>query len=784
MSIRLALLSGLVAGLSLAAEPQPTLVSVRKIWDAGRHNAFTDLIRWHDRWYCTFREADDHVGGDGTLRVLESRDGETWESAAVIAEPGIDLRDPKLSITPDDRLMITAGGSVYEGKKLVGRQPRVVFSKDAREWTKPRRVLEEGEWLWRTTWHGGRAYGVSYNAAARATAAAKEAAETGRVEPGPADWKLRLVTSTDGVDWKLLTHLDVPGHPNETTLRFLPDGELVAMVRREAGNTFGWIGRSRPPFREWTWKETSHRFGGPNLIRLPDGSLWGGSRLYPGGKDRTRTTLVRITADGDYTPSLTLPSGGDNSYPGFVWHDGRLWMSYYSSHEGRTSIYLAEIAVPLAAEPIGSRLEPFVDEHLIDRLTGSARLQVQQPQARDVAIVADAPWEGNTSAYFVIFRDADRYRLYYRGTHWDEAEKKPAHREVTCYAESTDGLRFTKPELGLFDFGGSKANNIVWDGEGAHCFTPFRDTNPNCPPDSRYKALTWVKGGLLAMGSADGIHWRKLADAPVITKGAFDSQNLAFFDERLGRYREYHRAFRVVRDIMTGTSDDFLTWTEPQFLDYPHAPPEHLYTNTVRPCPGAPHILIGFPTRFLPATNHTEPTFMSSRDGLTFRRFMDAVIPETAPTDRAGNRSNYMAWGVVERPEEPSAMSVYALEAYYTGPGTRLRRFTFRRDGFVAVTADDAGGDLLTRPLTFTGSTLQLNLLPRAGGSVRVELQDSAGAPLPGFTLSESVPITGDHLAAAAAWTSGADVASLRGRPIRIRLVLTRADVFAFRFAE
>ena len=115
-------------------------------------------------WYCTFREADDHVGGDGRIRVLVSTDGETWTSAALVGEAGIDLRDPKLSITPDDRLMIVAGGSVYEGKRYLGRQPRVMFSPDGTTWSAPQRVLEEGDWLWRVTWHDGRAYGVSYKA--------------------------------------------------------------------------------------------------------------------------------------------------------------------------------------------------------------------------------------------------------------------------------------------------------------------------------------------------------------------------------------------------------------------------------------------------------------------------------------------------------------------------------------------------------------------------------------------------------------------------------------------
>jgi hypothetical protein len=390
----------LLLGLLVLTQPvpadaaEPELVSVQKIWDEGKHNAFTDLIRWRDKWYCTFREADGHVGGDGQLRVLESADGLKWDSAALVSERGIDLRDPKLSITPDDRLMIVAGGSVYEGTNLLGRQPRVAFSKDGRKWTAPQRVLTEGEWLWRVTWHEGKAYGVSYNASERTTAAAKEAAQTGKVEPGPADWKLKLVASRDGADYDVITHLDVPGHPNETTLRFLPDGELVALVRREGGNSFGWIGRSKAPYSDWSWKETRHRLGGPNFIRLPDGSLWAAGRTYPGG---AKTAVARMTAGGQYEPVLTLPSGGDTSYPGLVWREGRLWMSYYSSHEGKSAIYLAQIKLPVEAadkvgvqsglhpgEPISTIFEPF---NVTGPFAGELYCQVCENGANPVAMI-------------------------------------------------------------------------------------------------------------------------------------------------------------------------------------------------------------------------------------------------------------------------------------------------------------------------------------------------------------------------------------------------------------
>ena len=323
---RLLLGATVLGGASSAAKPK--IVSVRKIWDKGKHNAFTDLVRFRGQFFCTFREGDGHVGGDGGIRVLVSADGAKWKSTALLKEKDVDLRDPKFSITPDGRLMIVAGGSVYKGgRKILGRQPRVAFSKDGTKWTTPKRVLSEGDWLWRVTWFKGMAYGVSYRTTPRKTGDKKT------------DWLASLYQSKDGLAWKLVTDFEIPHRPNETTLRFLPDGEMIALVRREAGSRKGWIGTAKAPYTKWKWTETKHRLGGPNFIRLPDGKLWAGSRSYPGG---AKTALATMTKTG-YEPVLTLPSGGDTSYPGLVWHDELLWMSYYSSHEGKTSIYLAKI---------------------------------------------------------------------------------------------------------------------------------------------------------------------------------------------------------------------------------------------------------------------------------------------------------------------------------------------------------------------------------------------------------------------------------------------------------
>lgn len=353
MPVRLNLLFTVIATLvavgndSFAADEiqSPRLIEVKKIWDAGKHNAFTDLIRFHDTWYCTFRESTAHVGGDGGIRVIASDNGQKWESVAFITENEIDLRDPKLSITPDGRLMIVAGGSVYKGGKvLLGRQPRVMFSSDAKNWTPPRRILGDGDWLWRVTWHKGVAYGISYIPQARVQPDAKAAAnKSDAIKPGAAEWKLKLVKSTDGINYEVVKYLDVPGFANESTVRFLADDTMVALVRRESGNRHGWIGTSRPPYTDWQWNESHYRLGGPNFLVMDDGTMWVGSRDHR--QKESKTAIGRMTGER-YTPELVLPSGGDNSYPGFVFHQNELWMSYYSSHEGKTSIYLARLQLP------------------------------------------------------------------------------------------------------------------------------------------------------------------------------------------------------------------------------------------------------------------------------------------------------------------------------------------------------------------------------------------------------------------------------------------------------
>ena len=112
---------------------------------------------------------------------------------------------------------------------------------------------------------------------------------------------------------------------------------MVALLRR---NETVWIGTSFHPYTEWNWTDTGIQNGGPNFIEIPDKGLWSSGRFY--SEEKNTTIFARMTRNS-CEPVVTFLSGGDNSYAGMVWHENLLWMSYYSSHEDKTSIYLAKI---------------------------------------------------------------------------------------------------------------------------------------------------------------------------------------------------------------------------------------------------------------------------------------------------------------------------------------------------------------------------------------------------------------------------------------------------------
>jgi hypothetical protein len=309
----------LLATAGLAQTPRPQLLEVRKIWDAGGHNAFTDLVHFRGHWFCVFREGKSHVSPDGSLRVITSTDGAQWRSAALITSAEADLRDPKLTVNPDPRLMLSAAAARHQPAG-VAFHTQVWTSADGAVWSQPREIGEADFWLWRITWFRKMAYAVGYSTAGQPS--------------------IRLYQSRDGVQFdSLVKNLYDQGEPNETSLLLAKDSAALCLLRRDAANAL--LGASRPPYRDWAWKDLGKKLGGPHMLGLPDGRIVAAGRLHDG---KVRTGLCWLDPEaGTLTEFLTLPSGGDTSYPGLVFSKGVLWVSYYSSHEGKTSIYLAKV---------------------------------------------------------------------------------------------------------------------------------------------------------------------------------------------------------------------------------------------------------------------------------------------------------------------------------------------------------------------------------------------------------------------------------------------------------
>jgi hypothetical protein len=482
-------------------------------------------------------------------------------------------------------------------------------------------------------------------------------------------------------------------------------------------------------------------------------------------------------------------------------------------------------------EDIGSRLELMVDDHLIEQITGEARLLIHKPVACEVALSTDRAWEGDACNFGTVLMDGGQYRMYYRGCDVDAVRAAPVGTcpvTIAC-AESEDGIVWRRPELGLFEFQGSLKNNIVFRGydpdkRGITGFAPFIDTNPACSAERRYKAVgsPHVKQmtGLFAMHSADGYQWALTQEAPILADGVFDSQNLVFWDVVRGEYRAYFRDYwkgesRRYRDIRTCTSKDFVNWSEPEWLNYPGTPAQELYTNQVIPYYRAPHLFLGFPTRYLDrgwspsmeglselehrriraekieartGTGLTDGLFMSSRDGKTFR-VSDEAFLRPGP-QRKGNWTygdNFQFWGMVPTrsglEDAPDELSIYATENYWRKP-TRFRRYRLRMDGFGSVHAGWRGGGFVTKAVKFSGEELWLNFATSAAGGIGVELQDAQGTAIEGYAMGQTPEVFGDAISQRVVWNGGRSLEALKGQTLRIRFELRDADLYAFRFGK
>lgn len=478
---------------------------------------------------------------------------------------------------------------------------------------------------------------------------------------------------------------------------------------------------------------------------------------------------------------------------------------------------------------VGSQRELFIDDHLIGEMQ-NVQLLVHPPIREDIAVTCDAPWEGNGCGYFTVLHDKQEaiYRMYYHA--WQiPTGIEPGGPLTIGYFESNDGINWKRPVLGLCEFNGSKENNIILDkmGDGGSChdFSPFIDQNPNAKPEARYKATGagfQTSKGVWAYQSPDGIHWTPMADKPVFDQGIFDSQNVSFWSSKEQKYVLYYRVFSGegtsgTRLVNRAVSDDFIHWTDEGTITFPEGegpkPLAQYYVNQIKPYERAPQLYIGFPARYvdhgltastplLPewdlrqkrmtvapryGTAVTDSVYITSRDGKSFRQSNDVFLrPGLRNRHNWSYGDNYIAWHVGEtqstQDDSPAELSLYATESYFTGRNSRLRRYSLRIDGFASIHAKLQEGELKTKPLTFSGKVLSLNVATSAAGSVRVEICDLNEAPIPGFSLEECDLIYGDSIDRRVTWKNNPNVESLVGKPVVLRFVMSEADLYSLIF--
>jgi len=493
---------------------------------------------------------------------------------------------------------------------------------------------------------------------------------------------------------------------------------------------------------------------------------------------------------------------------------------------------------------IGSKRQFFWNDALLEKEYTTARLQLSdKPVKRERVLEYDQPWEKDSAGYVQIFRDEDKYRMYYvcsvrENIHdYDAHEWNYAKRRI-CYAESADGFHFTKPNLGLRSFQGSFDNNIVLDYTDFNeldNFFVYKDENPDCLPEERYKAIayncegeiTQRKNGvpsnrvLVAWLSADGIHFNRLGVLPI--EGRFDTHNTLYWSAEDQKYHIYLRDIHIspvdqswVRDVRHTTSADFRTWSEAEPIRFQNSTEDlQMYTNGVLPYYRGSHMWIGLPTRYmeyqewcpnfahLPAREQrlslmekTEPraglaltdcAFMCSENKTDWYRFDEAFL---TPGPENGNNwfygDCYPAIGMLETENEflEKELSFYMPAKTWKPEGflikrTYLCRYSMRIDGFACVHADAGKAQVLTVPFTFTGDSMEMNFRTSAFGYVSVSLTDEEGKELEGFT---DVLLFGDSISRPVIFEG--NLASLNGKQVRLKLSMRDADIYSFRFFQ
>lgn len=473
---------------------------------------------------------------------------------------------------------------------------------------------------------------------------------------------------------------------------------------------------------------------------------------------------------------------------------------------------------------VGSDKQLFIDEQFFAQKQGMS-LVVNQP-VKDAApvLVADSsrPWELNRiSSGTSVIDDNGVIKLYYDSFAPTTGSDRSRWR---CYAVSTDGVHFTKPNLGIVSYGGNSNTNIVWPPQQNSGYEPgsvFLDTNPNCPSAERYKMVCTYNGGTSMAVSADGLHWSAYANPSF---RASDTTNAAYFDNRIGRYVgwvRYNSGTSLGRQVARCEFDDPKNWGTESVVFSADAQDQSsldpavyngmdFYNGGVQVYQGAPGVYLGLTAayyHYLPAVaaqrsqyglrnggndGPLEVQLITSRDSINWNRPQrgKAFIPRGA--DGSVDDGQTYATGtsnLVYRDDEiwiyytaqPFTHGDYALDG--TLALGSVMRAVLRKDGFVSVDAGSQAGQFTTPTMIFSGNHLELNVNAGGDGWLRAALLDANGNPINGYSLADCDEVQGDFIRHTVSWNGQSDLSALAGETIQMQIEMKDTKLYAFQFS-
>ncbi len=484
---------------------------------------------------------------------------------------------------------------------------------------------------------------------------------------------------------------------------------------------------------------------------------------------------------------------------------------------------------------LGKRREMFWDDYLIDTERTTAFHRSLPALKKESCFLFDRGRELDNVAWTCLAAGERGYRMYY--VVWNET-----YDGTNAFViESEDGLTWKRAHVNEPD-SGLEENRIVLPGLEDALFV-FRDPNPACPPEEKYKAAARAtcvcedgekRRGLWSWTSPDGCRFGP--PRLISMHGTFDSMSTVHWAN--GRYVCYHRnqhglgrdgsvvectdanrigdyvkqlAGKGKRDIRRITSEDFIHWSEPEMIGFDDGAEIDLYDNQIIPYPTAPHILVGFPTRYASRDNWTpnEEQFasswtkkqakknygewrcglattdcvaMHSRDGIVWHRGSEPFITPGYEEEHNWVYGDcYPAYGMIDSGRETYWM--YCAERYRSpGYPKPLYRYEIRRDGLGCIMADGEERVVVTKPLLFEGTVLHLNFESSACGYIRTEVLDADGSALPETYPTKCFEVYGNSVDRSVYFENGTYFLGYMGRPVRLRFTLCEAKLYSMRF--